>query len=262
MNAVHLNIAPREHRDRTRTLKRAAAPAYTEVTGVSETLKFTGRWEDMLARAAEIAGAGQDAYEATCTCTRIGGGLGELSVQFTEYRIPEGAGEGEETENPLGSKENPQYSFSTTEAAEPLLGHPYFAGQLTEEECWILQQYAGGAHPDSEQTYGGKTGILKDLCAALGGKAAELYNFYKQGITQYYEIYAEATARWKGEPLGYAWLTIQTPPGPVKTPAGRNWLYLGEGAEESGGEIWRTAKFKLSGPGGWSPKLYGGYENV
>lgn len=256
-SAVYHNVALREHRDRTRVLKREVHPLYTEATGVTETVKYSGTWEQILAEAADICSQPQDANEAVCTCTRIGGGLGELSVQFTEHRIPEGSGEGEEAEKPLGTIENPQYSFSTTEAAEPLLGHPYFKGQLSEEECWILQQYAGGAHPESEQTYGGKTGILRDLCAALTDKAAELYEFYKEGVTQYYEVYADATARWKGEPLGYAWLTIQTPPGPVKTPEGRNWLYLGEGAEESGGEIWRTARFKLSGAGGWNPKLYG-----
>lgn len=254
--ALYRNIALREHRDRTRSLKREAAAGYTEATGVAESVKYTGTWEEVLAKAADICGEPEDAMEVACTCTRLSAGLGELTVQYTEHRVPVGA-DSETSEAPLGSKENPQYSFSTTEVAEPLLGHPYFKDQLSEEECWILQQYAGGAHPDSEQTYGGKTGVLKDLCAALTGKAAELYDFYKQGITQYYEVYADATARWKGEPLGYAWHTIQTPPGPVKTPAGRNWLYLGEGAEESGGEIWRTARFKLSGAGGWNPKLYG-----
>ncbi len=255
--ALYRNIALREHRDRTRSLKREAAAGYTEATGVAESVKYTGTWEEVLAKAADICSEPEDAMEVACTCTRLSAGLGELTVQYTEHRVPVGS-DSETSEAPLGSKENPQYSFNTTEVAEPLLGHPYFAGQLTEEECWILQQYAGGAHPDSEQTYGGKTWILKDLCAALTGKAAELYDFYKQGITQYYEVYADATARWKGEPLGYVWLTIQTPPGPVKTPAGRNWLYLGEGAEESGGEIWRTARFKLSGAGGWKEKLYGG----
>lgn len=255
--AMYRNIALREHRDRTRSLKREAAAGYTEATGVSESVKYTGTWEEVLAKAADICSLPEDAMEVACTCTRLGAGLGELTVQYTEHRVPVGA-DGEATEAPLGSKENPQYSFNTTEVAEPLLGHPYFKDQLTEEECWILQQYAGGAHPDSDQTFGGKTDILSKWCAGLTGKAAELYDFYKQGITQYYEVYADATARWKGEPLGYAWLTIQNPPGPVKTPEGRNWLYLGEGAEESGGEIWRTARFKLSGAGGWNEKLYGG----
>lgn len=256
MTAIYKGVALREHRDRTRVLKREAADGYTEATGVTDTVKYSGRWTDVLAKAAEIAGAAADTVEAVCTCTRVAADMGELSVVYTEYRVPEGGGGGEGSAA-VGTAENPQYTFSTSDVAEPLMCHPYFRDTLNEDDKWILQQLAGGAHPDSIQEYGNLKGTLRDLCAQLSGPAAELRDFYLEGVTQYLEVYAEATARWKGSAGSWVPMTICEPPGPVHTPEGRDWLCVGVGVEESGGEVWHTAKFKLSGAGGWNKKLYG-----
>ena len=35
-------------------------------------------------------GGGADEMEVSCTCTRLGAGLGELSVQYAEFRMRHG----------------------------------------------------------------------------------------------------------------------------------------------------------------------------
>ena len=255
MKALHLNIKLREHRDRSRTLKRLADDRYTEATGVTDTFKHTGRWNEVLAKAAEIVSEPRDSYEVTCTCTRVAADMGELSVAYAEYKVPEGA-ETENAADALGTKENPMYTYNATAVQEPLLSHPRYLGKISWDDAWVLQQYSGGAHPDTELEYNGQRGTLREFCAGLSGAAREVYNFYMAQVTHYLEVYAEATARWKGPALGYKIMTICTPPGPVVTPEGRNWIFIGEDVEISGGEVWRTAKFKLSGHGGWSEDLY------
>lgn len=254
MKALHLNIKLREHRDRSRTLSRLSADKYTEATGVTDTVKYTGRWSEVLAKAAEIVSEPRDEYAVTCTCTRIAADMGELSIVYAEHKVPSGA-ETEGSEGALGTKENPMYTYSTSAVQEPLLCHPRYMG-ISWDDAWVLQQYAGGSHPDSDLEYNGQRGTLREFCAGLSGKAREVLNYYMAGVTHYLEMYAEATARWKGEPLGYEPMTICSPPGPVVTPEGRNWLFESEGVEVSGGEVWRSAKFKLSGHGGWDVNLY------
>lgn len=252
--ALYRNIALREHCDRTRSLKREAAAGYTEATGVSESVKYTGSWEEVLAKAADICSLPADEMEVACTCTRLGGGLGELSVQYAEFRKPEGSG-GESGQAAPGTKENPFYTVSYTTKAESLMLHPRYGG-LTEDDRWILRQIENGAHPDSVLEYGSVKGRLRDLIAYMSYTGNQLALKYLAGVTQYLEVYTEATARWKGEDGSYPCATICTPPGPINTPSGRNWLCAGCGMEESGGEIWQTAKFILSGAGGWDSDLY------
>lgn len=252
MKALHTNIALREHVDRTRSWSRAAAEAYSVATGVADSYKLTGRWAEVVAEGEKLATDPADAWQLSITATRIGGDMGELTVSRTEYAQAGGSGGGE---SELGTAENPTYTCSYSLQAEPLLVHPMFS-ELSEGEQWLLQQVEAGAHPDSPQEFGGMKGELRKLCNAMSGTGQKALSFYLRGVTQYYEVHGEATARWSGGPRAYEIGKICSPPGLLNTPAGRNWICCGTGVELSGDKVVYSAQFRLSGRGGWDKELY------
>lgn len=238
--------------DRSRSWSRAAGESFSVATGVTESYKLTGRWDEIVAKGEALASAPADAWQVTATATRIGGNMGELSVSLTEY-AEAGGSDGEEAE--LGTAENPTYTCSYSLQPEPLLVHPMFAG-LTDGERWLLQQVEAGAHPDSPQEFGGQKGTLRAMCAAMGSTGKRALDFYLRGVTQYYEVHGEVTARWSGSPRAYEIGKICSPPGLLDTPTGRNWICCGTGVELSGDKIIYSAQFRLSGRDGWDQELY------
>ena len=252
MKAIHKNIELREHVDRSRSWSRAAAVSHTEATGVEDSYKLTGRWDEILAEGESLAAAPADAWELSITAKRLGGDMGELTVTRKENTEP-APGSGEAAE--LGTVDNPTYTCSYSLQPEPLLVHPMFAG-LSDAERWLLQQVESGAHPDSQQEYGGMKGTLRQLCAAMSGTGQKALSFYLRGVTQYYEVHGEATARWTGTARSYEVGKTCTPPGQLNTPAGRSWICCGNGVEESGDKVVYTSQFRLSGRGGWDAELY------
>lgn len=248
--AKYINIALREHETRRYSIGRAQAAAYGEATGKKEVLTYTGPWAHVLAKATEEAGTEADAWAVTCDCERQGGEIGILTVTRTEYREAQ-----EEAE--LGTAENPVYTTSFSAQPEPLLCHPRYFSTVSNADAELLRELESGAPMLSSVVYGGKACCLRVALGKLSGAAAEVRDYYMRGVTEYYEIYGEATAKWKGEARDYAVGEICQPPGHPKTPAGREWLCVGVGTEKNGEDEWQTATFRLSGRGGWDKKLYG-----
>jgi hypothetical protein len=243
-----------EHEERSISRRIAAGEQYTEATGDRETVKFTGRWAEMVAlMESQTGGAG---VEVSCDLERLGGGIGELRITREYYRKPAGSEgeEGGETEQ-LGTVAAPEVVSSFSVQAEPLLGHPLFEG-VTEAQAWLLQQVAAGTHPDARIEYNGKKYRLRDACAQLDGPAKDALELYLKGVTHYYEVYGEATARCTGSSPGGTVGKISQPPAGVETPEGRDWLCAGKGKRMSGGEVEYSASYRMSGRGGWNKKLY------
>lgn len=257
---VYKNIALREHPERTLNLKRARAAGYDEATGWSESVKYTDKWPELVDYALGLAASVEDEYELVLALRREGGEMGELTVTRTQYRKPavveDDGGGGEESE--VGTAENPEYTCSFTVQAEPLLCHPMFAG-MPDEDAWILQQVAAGAHPESRIRYGNEVYTLRKACEQMSEVGKKALVFYLRGITQYFEVYGDATAKYSGSGAavaGYEVGKICTPPGDVGTPEGRSWLCTGKGKTVSGDKLERTLQFRMSGRGGWDTTLY------
>lgn len=252
--AVYVNVAVREHEERRVSYERAHGAEYTEATGYKEVLKYTGRWQDMCEMARSECAAPVDAWQVSCEVERGGGDMAELTLTRVQYEAAEGEG-GEEKE--VGTQDNPAYSSSFTVQAEPLLCHPYFMGVSTAD-MELLKELESGASAFSIVNYKGTDMQLRVALSQLSGTAKEAKDYYLRGVTQYYEVYADATARWKGGGRGaFTVGKICTPPGNPPTPAGRTWLCVGFGIEKQGDEVWYSATFRLSGAGGWDTKLYG-----
>ncbi len=249
--AKYHNVALREHETRRYSVGRPQATGYTEATGKKEVRTYTGLWAEVLAKATEEAGTQADAWAVVCECERQGGEIGVLTVTRTEYREAQ-----EDAE--LGSAENPIYTSSFSVQAEPLLTHPRYIDSVSEEDAELLRELEQGAAMQSVVVYSAAARTLRMALRRLTGRAAEVRDYYLRGVTEYYEVYAEATAKWKGGARSYTVGEICTPPGNPGTPEGREWLCVGVGVEKNGDEEWYTATFRLSGRGGWDKKLYGG----
>lgn len=252
--AEYINIAPREHVEKRITMDAKPGDAYSESTGRKETTKYTGTWADMLAQATDLIGGGGGSMQVTCELERLEGGIGELTVTIEEYEVPESPPDDGDDE-PLGSVENPEITCSYTVQAEPLLGHPAFAS-VNRAQAWLLQQVAAGTHPDAHIEYNGKKYVLREACDQLSGAAEKALRFYLKGITQYYEVFCEVTARSTEGELSGTPGKISVPPGNVETPEGRNWLCTGKGKTVRGDEVEYTATYRMSGAGGWNQELY------
>ena len=252
--AVYHNIATREHEDKRLSWSREQGEEFTVAIGAREVVKYTGRWAEVVAMAEDEAGKHPDAWSVSIEAERMGGDLGELTMTKQRFRqATEGDGAAE-----VGTLENPAYSCSFTVQADPLLLHPRYRASVSDEDAELLREVENGATLLSQVTYKGMVMTLKQALAKLSGAAAELRGYYLRGVFQYHEVYADATARWKGSAATFEVGQICVPPGNPATPSGRNWKCVGYGKETNGNDVIYNARFQLSGPGGWDEKLYGG----
>lgn len=253
--AKNVNFNVREHEERRLSYERAAAEGYSEATGYRETEKHTGPWLALVEMFEALAGEAASAEALSLELERLGGAVGELTITRTAYKKPEGEGEegGE-----LGTAENPAYTCNFTMQPAPLLTHPRYAS-ISKADAQLIKEIENGTSMYTVVNYAGQDMELRVAVSRLSGPAEEAARYYWKGVTQYFAVQAEATARWKGGGNAYSIGTVCTPPGSVvNTPSGCNWLCTAKGKEQNGEEIWNTATFLLSAPGGWDPNLYGG----
>lgn len=253
--ATYINIAPREHVEKRVQMTAEQSTEYTVATGKVETYKYTGTWEDMLAQAATAVGGGGGVHGISCEVERLEGGLGELTVTMTEYREPTEAEDDPSGDSEPGTAERPQYTITSECQPVPLLTHPLFSG-LGDAELQVLKQLMDGVVLDAVIEVNGSKMKLREALDRLSGAAKTAANYLYKGITQYYEVMTEATARWKGTASTYAAGQVCTPPNAPAVTGGRNWMCMGGGEEKQGDEVWQTARFRLSGQGGWDTTLY------
>lgn len=253
--ATHINIEPREHVEKRVSMSAEQGSAYTVATGMVETCKYTGSWEDMLAQAAAVVGVGGGVHGVTCEVERLEGGLGELTVTMTEYREATEEEDDPSGDGEPGTAERPQYTISSECQPVPLLTHPLFS-DLGNAELQVLKQLMDGVVLDAVIEVNGTKMKLREALNKLSGAARTAANYLYKGVTQYYEVMTEATARWKGSASTYAAGQVCMPPNAPAVRGGRNWLCMGCGEEKQGDEVWQTARFRLSGQGGWDTTLY------
>jgi hypothetical protein len=253
MSLKAFNMHAVERVEHTRTRRRPVikgTDAYV-ATGDTETYNYSGPWDEMLARFNALEGTLARRVEATITRS-ADGGWADLSVVFSSY-IP-----GSEATNgdpdgaaPGGSRGNPQYERSSSEAAVALLLHPKFATVSDEVAQAATQMMNGAAATD-------RFDDNRTLGDVVQGANEELFSLVSRGVHEVLVQRVQLTARYMAQqPPTTPAMTIQTPPGPLAAvQAGYDWLYLGATQSYSNGELWVTETYKLSGPGGWAKELY------
>lgn len=250
--AIHTNIDIREQPEYRLSWSAEAEGNNLEASGESEEVSYTGEWEALRAWATSQLAAEDVSMNVTYELTRREGGMGELRI--TREKMQE-AEEDPDAEAEVGTEERPQYTISSDCQPSPILSHPMFAG-LTNTELQVLKELMDGVVLDAIIEVNGAQMKLRTALDRLTGAAKTAANYLYKGQQQYLEVFTEATARWRGSNNSYTAGVICKPPNAPAVQNGRNWLCVGTGEEKQGGEVWQTAKFRLSGQGGWDTQLY------
>ena len=261
--AEYINIAAREHAEKRVTMNAGPGELYSESTGNREVTKYTGAWEDMLAKASSEVSGGGSSVQVTCEIERLEGGIGELTVTRETFRQGGGSVEPEpnepEAEQALGTESAPCYTSSSSLMQVCILAHPKFAA-MDDLERRALKAMIDGqdeySYLDDESSESGTRRIIDCIKSDAARKA---FSYISRGVTSYYDVSTETTARWKGRSNKYtAGTVVGTAPGGFSSGPGRNFLCSGTGVEKTGKETWCSASFRMSSAGGWDEYLYSG----
>lgn len=261
--AEYINIAPREHVEKRITMEAKPGDAYSESTGRKETTKYTGAWADMLTQATDLIGGGGGSVQVTCELERLEGGIGELTVTRETYRQPDATEEEEpeqpETEQELGSEGAPCYTSSSSLVQVCILAHPKFAAMGDLERRALKAMIDGQDEYSYLEDSTSSSGTRRIIDCIKSDTAKKAFSYISKGITSYYDVSTETTARWKGRSNKYtAGTVVDNAPGGFSSGPGRNFLCSGTGVEKTGKETWCSASFRMSSAGGWDDYLYSG----
>ena len=261
--AEHINIAPREHVEKRITMEAKPGDAYSESTGRKETTKYTGAWADMLTQATDLIGGGGGSVQVTCELERLEGGIGELTVTRETYRQPDATEEEEpeepETEQELGSEGAPCYTSSSSLVQVCILAHPKFAAMGDLERRALKAMIDGQDEYSYLEDNTSSSGTRRIIDCIKSDTAKKAFSYISKGVTSYYDVSTETTARWKGRSNKYtAGTVVNNAPGGFSSGPGRNFLCSGTGVEKTGKETWCSASFRMSSAGGWDEYLYSG----
>lgn len=261
--AEHINIAPREHVEKRITMEAKPGEAYSESTGRKETTKYTGAWADMLTQATDLIGGGGGSVQVTCELERLEGGIGELTVTRETYRQPDATEEEEpeepETEQELGSEGAPCYTSSSSLVQVCILAHPKFAAMGDLERRALKAMIDGQDEYSYLEDSTSSSGTRRIIDCIKSDTAKKAFSYISKGVTSYYDVSTETTARWKGRSNKYtAGTVVNNAPGGFSSGPGRNFLCSGTGVEKTGKETWCSASFRMSSAGGWDEYLYSG----
>lgn len=261
--AEHINIAPREHVEKRITMEAKPGDAYSESTGRKETTKYTGAWADMLTQATDLIGGGGGSVQVTCELERLEGGIGELTVTRETYRQPDVTEEEEpeqpETEQELGSEGAPCYTSSSSLVQVCILAHPKFAAMGDLERRALKAMIDGQDEYSYLEDSTSSSGTRRIIDCIKSDTAKKAFSYISKGVTSYYDVSTETTARWKGRSNKYtAGTVVNNAPGGFSSGPGRNFLCSGTGVEKTGKETWSSASFRMSSAGGWDEYLYSG----
>ena len=261
--AEYINIAPREHVEKRITMEAKPGDAYSESTGNKETTKYTGTWEDMLALATQKLGAVSSSVQVTCELERLEGGIGELTVTRETFKQGD-AGDEDEPEEPemeqeLGSEGAPCYTSSSSLVQVCILAHPKFAGMGDLERRALKAMIDGQDECSYLDDGSSESGTRRIIDCIKSDAARKAFSYISRGVTSYYDVSTETTARWKGRSNKYtAGTVVNSAPGGFTSGPGRNFLCSGTGVEKTGKETWCSASFRMSSAGGWDEYLYSG----
>lgn len=234
--------------------------------GTSSQQVYSGQWADMSSLMSAQLATGSLAQQVQATLSRQPGGLGQLTITRTDYisaTDPGGGGGGSEpsmqAQDVGTSEQNPEYSYEFAEVQEPIMTHPAIAAAGLSQDALSVLAYLskGGQLTDNIWLSGGNQLRVN---AAIAYYNIPLWLVMLVQIPNYLDVKVTLTASWSVDPTTTVSiptaLAITTPPGPIQTPLGRNWLYVGGSYQIKGSDCKLVKKYILSGPGGWDSRIY------
>ena len=262
--AEYINIVPREHVEKRVTMTAKPGELYNESTGDREVTKYTGTWEDMLAQASSLVGDGGGGVQVTCEVERLEGGIGELTVTRETFQQGSANGGGESETQPgggqeLGTEAAPCYTSSSSLVQVSILTHPKFAAMDDLERRALKAMIDGQDEYSFLDDQASESGLRRIIDCIQSPAAQKAFSYISRGVTSYFDVSTETTARWRGRSNKYtAGTVVETAPGGFPSGPGRNFLCSGTGVEKTGIETWCSASFRMSSAGGWDEYLYSG----
>lgn len=233
-------------------------------SGVSAQYTYSGKWADMQTLMQQKLQLGSLAQQVQCQLSRQPGDTGQLQVTVSEHLSAGGGGGGGgggNTVQDVGTSENnPSYTLRLNKVQESIMLHPLIADAALSDQVLALLNYLakGGDMGDVIWLLNGKQMRLQD---ALTMYSVDPNLVRLVRTPQFLDVQIELTATWSVSPDTITsnmptGLHIETPPGPFKTPAGRNWLFIGGHYQVTGTDTQAVKTYLLSGPGGWSSTVY------
>ena len=271
MQTKSYNIAVRESARYVLSDSKPADMSGYAPTGRTQEWNFTGDFDNLKLKFEEMLAAGGYGAQRQCTLTRVEGGMAELVVTEVQYSKNEDEEDPEEDMTAAGvgsSAANPLYDYAFSEVQEPMLTHPKIGGvwgtkgSAPDDEVMSALQYIAAGGLDSGIIYK-KDGKQTTVQALLGQKGVTQTVQSMARTPNYIDVRTRLTVSYEVEPKAgvgdknMQTYIVKTPPGNVKTPKGRTWLFVGGGYRKQGGKVYYAEIYLLSGPGGWDEDIYG-----
>lgn len=232
-------------------------------TGRTQEWNYTGDFDALLEVFERELALGSHLARRECTLTRVDGAMAELVVTESVYESVTGDGDGGgEAAGAVGSSAaNPVYEYSFSESQEPMITHPHIVETWgADDDVMSALQFLAQGGMDNAIIYL-SDGKQSDVRSFLNSKGVSRVTQRKMRVPSFIDVRTRLTVSWEVDrkaavsELGSTHV-VKTPPGPLETPAGRTWLYIGGGYRKQGEKVWRSEVYLLSGPGGWDEQVY------
>lgn len=264
---------------RVETRVRPAEMPNMTATGDTDEFSYAGRIEECQAFVGDVLATASSTAQVRTVLTRSEGGNAEVQATVTYFRSStqdasrcggSGCGGGSEsgtrrllpTAGSWGhSKEAPVYEFQPSVSQESILTHPRIVeAALDEYTKFCLAYVANGGGPDDIVMLPGQIqDTPRNFISSRG--ASEFLDLVLRA-PQYLDPQGTLVVSWEVAPDSPSEsfpevATIQVPEGPIRAKSPRNWLYVG-GTYKTEGKVTKCVKnYRLSGPNGWDPEIYG-----
>lgn len=266
---------------RVETRVRPAEMTNMTATGDTDECSYGGTMEACQEFVGLMLGTASATAQVRTVLTRTEGGMAEVSATTTYYKPASqdvsrsrggsggsfsGSGSGVVVLQTAGSwghsKECPVYEFQASTSQESILTHPKIAqyGEMDVYSRYCLAYLANGGGPDDIIVMPNQVQTTpRDWLSSRG--VTELMDLVLRA-PQFLDPQGQLSVSWEVAPdsateafpqIG----TIQAPEGPVQVKPPRNWLFVG-GTYKTEGKVTKCVKnYRLSGPNGWDPEIYG-----
>lgn len=264
---------------RVETRVRPADMANMTATGDTDEVSYAGSLEECQEFVGVMLGTATETAQVRTVLTRMEGRNAEVVATTTYYKsatqdASQSGGSGGSGGSESGtrrllptagswghSKEFPVYEFQISTSQESILTHPRIAQQTLDPiAAFCLAYIANGGGPHDVQMLPNQLQSSAYDYLAAHGYADEAEFVIRS--PQFLDVGGQLTVSWEVAPDSATEsfpvaAKIAEPEGPIKVKSPRNWLYVG-GTYKTEGKVTKCVKvYRLSGPNGWDPEIYG-----
>lgn len=261
-DVITRNINVQEQAAYTRQLTIPRDMQGAVATGETEEWRYTGLMPQLQELFDAKKADGSLSTQVSLTLTRAAGNFGELVVRHSYYTAPDPEATDHKAKEVGSSRNNPSYDYTISTATESIMLHPLIAeGGLSDDLLTVLAHLTkGGTAQDVLRLSDGYEHFAGEyILHYAGDQGAKLLSIV--ATPQWLDIRINLSVTYAVAPdalvaLPTACQIHSQVPGPLPTPAGRNWLSGPAKNSVQGDKCTVTEEYILSGPGGWDPDIY------